>query len=407
MNVARTIADVRAALEPTGEAGRSASCRRWARSTRATLSLLAAARDECDTVVMSLFVNPAQFGDRADLDALSARRGAATSTVARAAGVDVVFAPSADELYPPGFQTWVDVDRARRDPRRRAPPRPLQRRRDRLPEALHDRPARRRLLRPEGRAAGRRAPADDRATSRSSSSCASLPTVRDADGLALSSRNVRLSRRRARARPRPAARARDARPRARRASSLRRARGRLRRGRAVQPARPRRRRPRRRHPPDRQRPHSKEARMSTRPRTPARRPGPGKLPITELAGMKDAAASRSRWSPRTTRRAPARGRGRRRPHPRRRLGGDGRPRPRLDRPGDDGGDARADPRRHARRARPLVVADMPFGSFQVSDERRGRERDPLRQGGRRRRGQARGRRADASRVRAIVGAGIP
>ena len=52
--------------------------------------------------------------------------------------------------------------------------------------------------------------------------------------------------------------------------------------------------------------------------------------------------------------------------------------------------------------RPIVVGDMPFGSYQVSDEDGGRERDPLRQGGRRGRGQARGRRAVALARRAIV-----
>ena len=50
--------------------------------------------------------------------------------------------------------------------------------------------------------------------------------------------------------------------------------------------------------------------------------------------------------------------------------------------------------------RPLVVADMPFGSFQVSDEDAVAQRDPLRQGGRRRRGQARGRGPDALARRA-------
>jgi pantoate--beta-alanine ligase len=72
------------------------------------LSLLRAARSECDTVVMSLFVNPAQFAEGADLDRYP-RDETHDLELARAAGVDLVFAPSAEEMYPPGFQTWVEV----------------------------------------------------------------------------------------------------------------------------------------------------------------------------------------------------------------------------------------------------------------------------------------------------------
>jgi len=72
------------------------------------LALLAAARERCDTVVMSLFVNPAQFGEPADLNGYP-RDEQRDLEAARAAGVDVVFAPSAAEMYPPGYQTWVEV----------------------------------------------------------------------------------------------------------------------------------------------------------------------------------------------------------------------------------------------------------------------------------------------------------
>ena len=72
------------------------------------LALFAAARAECDLVVVSLFVNPAQFGETADLATLSARRGARPRGRG-GAGVDLVFAPSLEEMYPPGFQTWVEV----------------------------------------------------------------------------------------------------------------------------------------------------------------------------------------------------------------------------------------------------------------------------------------------------------
>jgi len=72
------------------------------------LALLEAARAECDTVVMSLFVNPTQFGDPADLNGYP-RDEASDLERAREAGVDVVFVPSREEIYPQGFQTWVEV----------------------------------------------------------------------------------------------------------------------------------------------------------------------------------------------------------------------------------------------------------------------------------------------------------
>jgi pantoate--beta-alanine ligase len=72
------------------------------------ISLLEAARAECSTVVMSLFVNPAQFGEGADL-ASYPRDEAHDLAAAAEAGVDLVFAPTPEEMYPPGYQTWVDV----------------------------------------------------------------------------------------------------------------------------------------------------------------------------------------------------------------------------------------------------------------------------------------------------------
>ena len=72
------------------------------------LALFAAAREENDIVVASLFVNPAQFGPAEDLDRYP-RDEKRDAQLAEEAGVDVLFTPSADEMYPEGFATWVDV----------------------------------------------------------------------------------------------------------------------------------------------------------------------------------------------------------------------------------------------------------------------------------------------------------
>ena len=74
-------------------------------------ALFAAARPVCDVLVASLFVNPAQFSERSDLDAYP-RDLAADTAIAEAAGVDLLFAPSIEEMYPPGFATWVEPDGA-------------------------------------------------------------------------------------------------------------------------------------------------------------------------------------------------------------------------------------------------------------------------------------------------------
>src|SRR3954453_16028521 len=80
------------------------------------LSLFRAARAENDLLVVSLFVNPAQFDEQNDLAAYP-RDEARDARLAEEAGVDLLFAPAGDEMYPPGDETWVDVERlgARRE----------------------------------------------------------------------------------------------------------------------------------------------------------------------------------------------------------------------------------------------------------------------------------------------------
>src|SRR5438045_8686251 len=72
-------------------------------------ALLTAARSENERVVMSLFVNPAQFDDASDLAAYP-RDKARDFAIAEEEGVDVVFAPEAGELYPDGSATWANPE---------------------------------------------------------------------------------------------------------------------------------------------------------------------------------------------------------------------------------------------------------------------------------------------------------
>ena len=72
------------------------------------LSLMRRARERCGLVVVSLFVNPTQFNERSDLDRYP-RDEARDAAMAESAGVDVLFAPPVEEVYPPGFSTTVEV----------------------------------------------------------------------------------------------------------------------------------------------------------------------------------------------------------------------------------------------------------------------------------------------------------
>jgi pantoate--beta-alanine ligase len=72
------------------------------------LSLMRRARDDCDVVVVSLFVNPAQFGPNEDFEAYP-RDEARDAALAEAEGVDLLFTPALDEVYPDGFDTTVFV----------------------------------------------------------------------------------------------------------------------------------------------------------------------------------------------------------------------------------------------------------------------------------------------------------
>ncbi len=111
MKVARTIPELRGAREGLG--GAVGLVPTMGALHAGHLALLEAARRENDAVVMSLFVNPAQFDDAADL-ARYPRDEECDLRLAEQAGADLVFAPSTEELYPAGFQTWLEVEQASR-----------------------------------------------------------------------------------------------------------------------------------------------------------------------------------------------------------------------------------------------------------------------------------------------------
>ncbi|HEX4931197.1 MAG TPA: pantoate--beta-alanine ligase, partial [Gaiellaceae bacterium] len=107
MKVVRTIAELHADL--TGRSGPIGLVPTMGALHEGHLSLIAAAQAECHTVVVSVFVNPNQFDEYADYEAYP-HDEERDAELAAAAGADVLFAPSVTELYPAGFQTWVDVE---------------------------------------------------------------------------------------------------------------------------------------------------------------------------------------------------------------------------------------------------------------------------------------------------------
>jgi len=205
MKVVHTIDEVRA-LPRTGKVGLVPTMGAF---HDGHVSLFRAARTECDLVVVSLFVNPAQFGAGEDLTRYP-RDEERDARLAEVAGVDVLFAPSADEMYPQGFATWVDVEATGGE----AAARPGHFRGvATVCLKLFN------IVRPDVAYFGQK-DAQQVAVLRRvlrdlnlDLDLRVLPTVRDSDGLALSSRNAYLSadeRRHALALPRALAAARDA-----------------------------------------------------------------------------------------------------------------------------------------------------------------------------------------------------
>jgi pantoate--beta-alanine ligase len=109
MRTLQTVSDLREVVEPARRAGHTIGLvPTMGALHEGHLSLIAMARAQCDLVVVSLFVNPAQFNEHADLERYP-RQEDRDRDLAAHAGADVLFAPTSEEVYPSGFSTSVEV----------------------------------------------------------------------------------------------------------------------------------------------------------------------------------------------------------------------------------------------------------------------------------------------------------
>ena len=109
MRTLRTVAEVRAALHGPRSEGRTIGLvPTMGALHEGHLSLIRRAREDCDEVVVSLFVNPAQFDEASDLAAYP-RDEARDAELSADAGADLMWAPPVEEVYPPGFATTIRV----------------------------------------------------------------------------------------------------------------------------------------------------------------------------------------------------------------------------------------------------------------------------------------------------------
>ncbi len=191
MKITRTIAELTRALQPV-QGSSIGLVPTMGAYHEGHLSLFHAAREESDVVVVSLFVNPTQFAAGEDFERYP-RDEERDLELAELAHVDFLFSPGADEVFPPGFQTWVEVEKLGRGLEGDARPGHFRGVATVCLKLFN-------LVRPERAYFGQK-DAQQAAVIRRMVRDLNvpveirvLPTVRDEDGLALSSRNVYLSR---------------------------------------------------------------------------------------------------------------------------------------------------------------------------------------------------------------------
>jgi pantoate--beta-alanine ligase len=109
MTICKTAAEVRAHRRACGPGGSLGFVPTMGALHEGHLSLVRAAREHCDRVAVSIFVNPAQFAPHEDLDQYP-RTLERDRELLSQEGVDLLFVPANEEMYPPGSSTWVQVD---------------------------------------------------------------------------------------------------------------------------------------------------------------------------------------------------------------------------------------------------------------------------------------------------------
>ena len=109
MTICKTAAEMRAHRHARREGGRLGFVPTMGALHAGHLSLVRAAHEQCDSVAVSIFVNPAQFAPHEDLDQYP-RSLERDRELLEKEGVDLLFVPSTEEMYPPGSSTWVQVE---------------------------------------------------------------------------------------------------------------------------------------------------------------------------------------------------------------------------------------------------------------------------------------------------------